>query len=100
MDLFVQTSRWEMMSLTALEALANGLHVLTSDSSGSSEIADYINGVHLFHGHDVNKIVDEITGLLHLLPRKEYKSIDFSELFSLNTNNNRYLEIYDSLQSI
>lgn len=100
MDFYVQASRWETLSLTILEALANGLNVLTSDSSGSSEISHYINRVHLFHGHDIDEIVSEITKLLYLMPREELKSVEFSELFNLDTMNKKYLEIYDSLQYV
>ena len=100
MDIYVQASRWETLSLTILEALANGLNVLTSDSSGSSEISQYVNGVHLFHGHEIEEIISEITELLHLLPREEFTIVEFSELFHVNTMTKRYLEIYDSLQSV
>lgn len=98
MDLYVQTSRWETLSLTVLEALANGLQVVTSDSSGSIEINQYNQGIFSYHGLDSILIADVINPLLDKLPREVSSVLDLSDNFTLDFMAHRYLEIYESLQ--
>lgn len=98
MDLYVQTSRWETLSLTVLEALANGLQVVTSDSSGSFEISQHNQGIFSYHGLDPILIANVIFPLLNKLPREVASVLDLSENFSLDFMAHRYLEIYESLQ--
>ena len=63
-DLFISASRWEGFSYAVLEAMANGLHIISSDIRGL-EWAKGCEGVHFFTTCDVQDLAANIQTALN-----------------------------------
>lgn len=96
-DIYVQASRWETLSLTTLEALANGLTVITSNTKGAEEIANYSRNIFIFSEYAPAQAAETIRSHLGGLPRLEVRDPEFPVIFSKDMMVNNYREVYASL---
>jgi len=96
-DVYLQASRWETLSLTILEALANGLPVITSNTKGAEEITQYSRGIFIFSEYTQECAAETIKSHLDGLPRSETSDPNFPGIFTKDMMINNYREVYASL---
>lgn len=97
-DIFVLSSNWEGFGLVAIEAMASGLPVVTSDVSGLSQI---VRGYgRLFPKGDYEKLASCIIETLsqnHIYSKLSKACFERSKEFTIEKMVDRYIEVYKSL---
>lgn len=97
-DIIIQSSKWEGFGLSAVEGMATGKPVITSDVSGLKEVV-YGAGV-LFKKGDSNQLADEINYILE--DNKYYNSLaeaclSRASMFNIHIMVKNVLEIYNEV---
>jgi glycosyltransferase involved in cell wall biosynthesis len=100
-DLFVQTSAFEGMSNTILEAMATGLPIVATDTGGNSELVKNGQNGALIPVADVSALVgavgtylqDSALRRLHGVESRRRVEVDFD----LSLMATRYADLYESV---
>jgi glycosyltransferase involved in cell wall biosynthesis len=95
-DIFLLTSKWEGFPLVVVEALANGLPVLTTNAGGVSEIVkSNYNGYICLNKEDfLNKVVSLISSK-NLYSKLSKMAISSTLLFNSIDMTKNYLSLYE-----
>ncbi|MBE6793907.1 MAG: glycosyltransferase [Ruminococcaceae bacterium] len=95
-DVFVNTTREEVLGLVNIEALACGAPVVTFNSGGSPECIDSTCGS-IVEKDDIDALEKEIIRICETNPFAKISCIKRAELFDKNKRLREYLELYKSI---
>ncbi|MCF6148486.1 MAG: glycosyltransferase family 4 protein [Candidatus Kuenenia sp.] len=99
-DIFVFPSEYDAFGTACLEAMASGLPVIVSKTSGASEIIDDgVDGFIIEHPIDAKEIANYLNTLYEKEKRKQMgvAARNKSEKYSLEANFNKTMSVYNSL---
>jgi len=102
-DIFVFPSEYDAFGTACLEAMASGLPVIASKTSGVSEIINHgMDGFIINHPIAAEEIANYITPLLEKEKREQIGAAarKKSEIFSLKANVTKTLDIYQKVLNI
>jgi glycosyltransferase involved in cell wall biosynthesis len=97
-DLLVFSSEWEGLALAAVEALAAGVPVISTDVAGSAELLS--TGAGLVVARDPGAIAEAVAGLLADAPRRERMGAEgrrlHAERYSSESMTSAYRTVYEA----
>lgn len=100
-DLFVFPSRYEACTLVLLEALASGLPVVTSTTTGGAELVTPECGVVLPNSDDTDALAAALLSLVSSRPHREQMgkaARSVAEQYSWATMAQTYVELFEELE--